>query len=58
MSDACVISSWHMFMGGIYLAASEHFFLRVHVLEEGKMGKCRDFREYNKGRIVMARQKL
>ncbi len=41
-------------MVGIYQAASEHFVLKVDVLEAGKMGKCKDLREFDT--IVMARR--
>ena len=43
-------------MGGIYKAASEHFVLKVDVLEAGKMGKRKDLSEFDKGQIVMARR--
>ncbi|KAK3521036.1 hypothetical protein QTP86_025032 [Hemibagrus guttatus] len=36
-------------------AASEHFVLKVDVLEAGKMDKCKDLSEFDKGKIVMAR---
>ena len=48
MSDACVISSWHMFMGGIYLAASEHFILKADVLQAGKMANHKDLSDFHK----------
>ncbi len=32
------------------------FFLKVDVLEAGKMGKRKDLSEFDKGQIVMARQ--
>ncbi|ROL49972.1 hypothetical protein DPX16_6380 [Anabarilius grahami] len=38
------------------IAASEHFVLKVVVLEAGKMGKRKDLSEFDKGEIVMARQ--
>lgn len=34
------------------LAASEHFVLKVDVLEAGKMGKCKDLSDFDKGQIV------
>ena len=49
-------SSWHLLLGGIYKAASEHVILKVDVLEAGKMGKCKDLSKFDKGQIVMARQ--
>ncbi len=42
-------------MGGIYEAASEHFVLKVDVLEARIMAKCKDLSEFDKGQIVMAR---
>ncbi|KAK3508309.1 hypothetical protein QTP70_019536 [Hemibagrus guttatus] len=40
---------------GYILAASEHFVLKVDVLEAGKMGNCKDLSDFNKGQIVIAR---
>ncbi|KAK3565242.1 hypothetical protein QTP86_001495 [Hemibagrus guttatus] len=51
-----ISSSWHLLVGGIYSAASEHFVLKVDVLEAGKMDKRKDLSEFDKkGQIVMAR---
>lgn len=36
-------------------AASEHFVLEGDVFEAGKMGKCKDWSEFDGGQIVMAR---
>ncbi|ROL49918.1 Calsyntenin-2 [Anabarilius grahami] len=46
----------HPLVDGIYLAASEHFVLKVDVLEAGKMGKRKVLSEFDKGQIVMARR--
>ena len=46
--------SWHLLVGGIYLAASEHFVLKVDVLEAGKMGKCKALSKFNEGQILKA----
>ncbi len=42
-----ISSSWYLLVVGIYQAASEHFVLKVDVLEAGKMGKCKDLREFD-----------
>ena len=51
-----ISSSWHLLVGGIYQAVSEHVVLKVDVLEEGKIGKPNDFSVFDKGQIVLARQ--
>lgn len=38
-------------------AASEHFVLKADELEAGQMGKHKDVRDFDKGHIVMARQR-
>ncbi|KAK3530635.1 hypothetical protein QTP86_029561 [Hemibagrus guttatus] len=44
-----ISSSWHLLVGGIYSAASEHFVLKVDVLEAGKMDKRKDLSEFDEG---------
>ena len=34
---------------------SKNVVLRVDVIEAGKMGKCKDLSDFDKGQIVMAR---
>lgn len=37
--------------GGIYQAACEQSVFKVHVVDTGKMGKCVDLCDFNKGQI-------
>ena len=44
-----ISTSWHLLVGGIYQAASEHVVLKVDVLEAGKMVKHDDWSKFDKG---------
>lgn len=49
-----ISSARQLSVGGIYLKSSEHFALKVDLLEAGKMGDCKDLSECDMGHIVMA----
>ena len=52
-------SSGHLLVGGQYEAETEMFVLKFDVLQTGKMGKRKDFSEFENGQIVIrASQKL
>lgn len=47
MKHSIISSSQHVLVGGIYQGTSEHFILKVDVLEAGNMG------EFDEGQTVM-----
>ena len=47
--------SWHGQWMGYIKHESKNVVLRVDVIEAGKMGKCKDLSDFDKGQIVMAR---
>lgn len=51
-----VSSLWHLLVGGVYWAVSEHIVFKLIVLEAETIVKHKDLRTFEKGQIVMTCQ--